>query len=105
MHKEIASAVLGCRPFSSRLIPIHLRAAPLHITIIQVYPPTSGHDDSEVDHVYQKFQETINQTPNNDILVVQGDWNAKVGEDAQVDWGDFVDPTAMSRQMREVSDF
>jgi hypothetical protein len=31
-------------------------------------------------------QEIIDETPNKDILVVQGDWNAKIGEDAQEDW-------------------
>ena len=66
-------SVLGCWPVSSRLISIRLRAAPFNITIIQVYAPTSGHDDSEVDHFYQ---ETTDQTPKKDILVVQGDWNA-----------------------------
>ena len=77
---------------SSRLISIRLRAAPFNITIIQVYAPTSGHDDSEVDHFYQKLQETIDQTPKKDILVVQGDWNAKVGKDAQADWGEVCGP-------------
>ena len=52
---------------------IRLRAAPFNITIIQVYAPTFGHDDSKVDHFYQQFQETIDQTPKKDILVVQGD--------------------------------
>ena len=65
-----------------------MRAAPFNITTIQVYAPTSGHDDSEVDHFYQQLQETIDQTPKKDILVVQGDWNAKVGKDAQADWGE-----------------
>ena len=85
-------AVLGCQPVSSRLISIRLRAAPFNITIIQVYAPTSGHDDSEVDHFYQKLQETIDQTPKKDILVVQEDWNAKVGKDAQADWGEVCGP-------------
>ena len=83
--KDVVDAVLGCRPVSSRLISIRLRAAPFNITIIQVYAPTSGHDDREVDHFYQQLQETIDQTPKKDILVVQGDWNAKVGKDAQAD--------------------
>ena len=87
MHKVVVGAVLGYQPVSSRLISIRLRAAPFNITIIPVYAPTSGHDDSEVDHFYQKLQETIDQTPKKDILVVQGDWNAKVGKDAQADWG------------------
>ena len=92
VHKDLVGAVLGCQPVSSRLISIRLRAAPLNITIIQVYAPTSGHDDSEVDHFYQKLQETIDQTPKKDILVVQGDWNAKVGKDAQADWGEVCGP-------------
>ena len=85
VHKDVVGAVLGCQPVSSRLMSIRLRAAPFNITIIQVYAPTSGHDDSEVDHFYQKLQETIDQTPKKDILVVQGNWNAKVGKDAQAD--------------------
>ena len=91
-HKDVVGAVLGFQPVSSRLISIRLRAASFNITIIQVYAPTSGHDDSEVDHFYQKLQETIDQTPKKDILVVQGDWNAKVGKDAQADWGEVCGP-------------
>ena len=70
VHKDVVGAVLECQPVSSRLISIRLRAAPFNITIIQVYAPTSGHDDSEVDHLYQKLQETIDQAPKKDILVV-----------------------------------
>ena len=62
-----------------------MRELPFRYTVCQVYAPTSGHDDSEVDHFYQQLQETIDQTPKKDILVVQGDWNAKVGKDAQAD--------------------
>ena len=28
----------------------------------------------------------FDETPRKDILIVQGDWNAKVGEDARKDW-------------------
>ena len=80
------------RSVSSRLISIRLRAAPFNITSIQVYASTSGHDDSEVDHFYQQFQETIDQTPKKNILVVQGDWNAKVGKDGQADWKEACGP-------------
>ena len=75
VHKDIASAVLGCRPVSNRLISIRLGAAPFNIDIIQVYSITSSHDDSEVDHFYQQLYEPIDQKPKN-ILVVQGGWNA-----------------------------
>ena len=74
------------------VISICLRAAPFNITIIQIYAPTSSNDDSEVDHFYHQLQETIHKTPKKDILVVQGDWNAKVGKDVQADWGDVCEP-------------
>ena len=60
-----------------------LRASPFNITIIQVYAPTSSYDDSEVDEFYRELQSIADQTPKQEILVVQGDWNAKVGADAQ----------------------
>ena len=62
------------------------------ITIIQVYAPTSSYDDSEVDEFYRELHSLVDQTPKQDILVVQGDWNAKVGEDAQEDWGEVCGP-------------
>ena len=43
----------------------------------------------------------IDQTPKKDVLVVQGDWNAKVGKDA---CGNWQDPSAMTTQMRDDSD-
>ena len=94
VHKDVVDAVLGCRLVSSRLISIRLRAAPCNIIFIhcQVYAPTSGHDDSQVDYFYQQLQETIDQTPKKDILVVQRDWKAKVGKDAQADWGEVCGP-------------
>ena len=67
VHKDVVAAVLGCRPVSSRLISIRLRAAPFNITFIHLVMMT------EVDNFYQQLQETIDQTPKKDILVVQGD--------------------------------
>ena len=64
---------------------VRLRASPFNITIIQVYAPTSNYDDNEVDEFYRELQSLVDQTPKQDIQVVQGDWNAKVGEDAQKD--------------------
>ena len=92
VHKDMGSAVLGCRPVSSKLISIRLRTAPFNVTIIQACAPTAGHDDNEVDNFYRQLQEIFDQTPKKDILVEQGDWNAKVGRDSQADWGDLCGP-------------
>ena len=101
VHKDVVGAVLGCQPVSSRLISIRLRAAPFKNTIIQVYAPTSGHDDSEVDHFYQKLQETKRRT----FWLYKGTGMLKLGRMHRQTREEFVDPTAMSRQMSAVSDF
>ena len=83
---------MGCCPVSSRLITIHLRAVPFNITVVQVYAPTSDYDDNETEELYDQLQNFIDQTPKNDILVVQRDWNAKVGRDASGNWQGICGP-------------
>ena len=40
VQKDIVNTVMGCRPVSSRLITIRLRAVPVNIKVIQASPPT-----------------------------------------------------------------
>ena len=80
---------MGCRPISSRLITIHLRAVPLNITVVQLYAPTSEYDHNKIEEFHDQLQNVIDQTPKEDILLLQGDWNAKVGKDACYNWWGF----------------
>ena len=80
VHKDIVNTVMGCRPVSSRLVTIRPRAVPFNITIVQAYAPTSDYDNNEIEEFYDQLQNVVDQTPKKDILVVQGDWNAKVGK-------------------------
>ena len=89
VNNNIKSSVLGCRPVSSRLISIRFRAAPLSITIVQVYAPITDYDDDQVKEFYNQIQETIDKVQKKNILIVQRDWNAKVGTDALTDWKNY----------------
>ena len=71
VHKNIVNTVVGCRPVSSRLITIRLRAVPFNITIVQVYAPTSDNDNNEIEKFYGQPQNVIDQPPKKDISVVQ----------------------------------
>ena len=73
VHMDIVNTVMGCRPVSSRLITIRLRAVPFNITTVQVYAPTSDYDDNKIEEFHDQLQNVIDQTPMKDILVVQGD--------------------------------
>ncbi|XP_055877093.1 uncharacterized protein LOC129924650 [Biomphalaria glabrata] len=45
-----------------------------------------SYDDEAVEEFYDQLQEVVNKVPKKDILVVQGDWNAKVGSDYYQTW-------------------
>ena len=77
---------MGCRPVSSRLITIRLRALLFNIRIAQAYAPTLDYDDNEIKALYDQPQNVIDQTPKTDILVVHEDWSTKFGEDAYENW-------------------
>ena len=51
------------------------------------------------------YRNVIDQTPKKDILVLQGNWNTKVGKDAHETGKASADPPAMTKQTREGSDF
>ena len=61
--------------------------------------------DNEIAEFYDQLQNIIDQTLKKDILTVQGDWKAKVARMLMKTGKAFVDPSVMSTQMREGSDF
>lgn len=86
VNKSKINSVISCTPISSRLISIRIAARPMNITIIQVYAPTTDYDDDAVETFYEELENTIKATPKKDFLIVQGDWNAKIGTDAHEHW-------------------
>ena len=61
------------------MISVHFQGKPLSITVIQVYAPTSNAEEAEVEWFYDDLQELLELTPKKDVLLIIGDWNAKVG--------------------------
>ena len=53
---------------------------------MQAHTPATDYDDDDIEDFYDQLQEVIDQAPKKDIFVVQGDWNAKINEDASKNW-------------------
>ena len=58
---------------------LYSKAKLFNITEIQVYTPTSNAEEAEVEQFYEDLQDLLELTPKKDILLITGDWNAKVG--------------------------
>ena len=61
------------------MISIRFQGKPFNITVIQVYAPTSNAEEAEVERFYEDLQDLLELKPQNDVLFIIGDWNAKVG--------------------------
>ena len=61
------------------MILVHFQGKPFHITVIQVYTPTTNAKEAEVERFYEDLQDLLEHTPKKDVLFITGDWNAKVG--------------------------
>ena len=61
------------------MISVHFQGKPFNITVIQVYAPTSDDEEAEVEQLYEDLQDLLELTPQKDVRLIIGDWNAKVG--------------------------
>ena len=80
LRDEAAASVIGYRAVNDRIMTVRLSGKPFNITLCQVYAPTSSYDDDKIECFYETLQDTIDLTPSQDILVIMGDFNAKVGK-------------------------
>ena len=61
------------------MILVHSEGKPFNITVIQVYAPTTGAEEAEVDQFYEDLKDLLELTPKNSVLFIFGDRNAEVG--------------------------
>ena len=61
------------------MISVRFEAKPFNIMVIQVYALTSNAEEAEFEWFYEDLQDLLELTPQNDILFIIWDWNAKVG--------------------------
>ena len=77
VSKRVRNAVHGCNRKNNRMISVRLQGKPFHITVIQVYAPTSNAEEAEVERFYEDVQDLLELTPKGDFLFIIGEWNAK----------------------------
>ncbi|KAF7241940.1 Solute carrier family 35 member F5 [Varanus komodoensis] len=77
VNKRVGKAVLGYNLQNDRMISVRIEGKPFSITAVQFYAPTTGAEEAEVDQFYEGLQHLLELTPENDVLIFMGDWNAK----------------------------
>ena len=79
LKKHHSKCVLGFWAVNERIMLIKLKSKPFNIAIIQVYAPTSNSTDEEIDKFYEDLDKTKKQCKSQEVVILMGDLNAKVG--------------------------
>ena len=80
MRRDLAESVVGCWQVSKRVILIKIAAKPVGLNIMQVYAPTSDYGPNDVDEFYEQLESVRRQCKAEEVTVLMGDLNAKVGQ-------------------------
>ncbi|VDN52975.1 unnamed protein product [Dracunculus medinensis] len=60
----------------------HFKGKFCNISVITVYTPTLSADDRNKDKFYAELQLLTKSLPKHDMIIIGGDWNARVGHNA-----------------------
>ena len=83
------------------MISVRFQDKPFHITVIQVYAPTSNAEEAEVEQFYEDLQDLLELTLKKDVIFIIGDWNAKVGNQKHLEYQTNL---ALEYEMKQVKD-
>ena len=61
------------------MISVRFQGKPFNITVIQIYVPSSNAEEAEVEQFCEDLQGLLELTPKKHVLLIIGDWNAKIG--------------------------
>jgi exonuclease III len=63
------------------IIAVKLNAEPVSIFILQVYMPPSDYEDEEVEELYDRIEDILQEDGKVDPnTIIMGDWNSVVGD-------------------------
>ena len=74
--------VYDIKRVSDRIMLIKLLVGEVVLTVLSVYAPQTGLEESTKDAFYDSLQTVISELPDKEIVIPCGDWNGHVGREA-----------------------
>ena len=83
LSKQARKALIGWDAISPRLIKATFKTThnKIRLNVIQAYAPTNDKDDTDKENFYELMQKAVDELSKNDVNIIMGDMNAKIGHD------------------------
>src|SRR5215469_16269590 len=78
LTKSVGKCIIGYMAVSDRVLLVRIKGNPFNICLIQVYSPTTQHEENEIDKFYQSAK---NQCKQHEMIDDMENLNAKVGNE------------------------
>jgi exonuclease III len=65
---------------NKRLLKLRIKGKYTNITLINAYGPTEGKSEETKEQFYDELQSVFDKTPKNELTIILGVINAKLGE-------------------------
>ena len=79
MTKQAAGCLESWMPVGDRIMSARFISRSIKTTVVQVYAPTNEADEETKDSFYNLLQRVTDEIPSHDMILMLGDWNAKIG--------------------------
>ena len=84
------------KPINEQILMARLQCTPINLTLIAIYASINPNDQqiaiNASDTFYADLQRPINSVPANDLLLIMGDFNARVGKQQRITSSKAVSP-------------
>ncbi|XP_039297864.1 uncharacterized protein LOC120354582, partial [Nilaparvata lugens] len=81
VHKNFKDKVIGFKAINERICLLRIKEKFFNISLICVHAPTNEADGNNKDQFYEKLENVYKDTPEYDVKIILGDFNAKLGRE------------------------
>ena len=81
IQKEKGNTLLEWKSINEQLLYARFNSRLIKLSVVTCCAPTEEAEKEEADNFYDSLQSTLEDIPKHDVLVVLGDFNARIGSD------------------------